>query len=146
MGVRGREHAWVGGKNRSSARGWLGGSAILFTPTEQNITRTPPPLPLLASLPSRFSHHLLSPRARAGVQNRLGGTFFALAFLAFTSLTTVDLLMNERAVVTREVRSGYYAPWTYLLSKLALDAGEGGGVDASGVPACPVGVGVGGGG
>lgn len=56
-----------------------------------------------------------------GVQNRLGGTFFALAFLAFTSLTTVDLLMNERAVVMREVRSGYYNPVTYLVSKLALD-------------------------
>jgi ABC-type multidrug transport system ATPase subunit len=38
-----------------------------------------------------------------GVQNRMGGTFFALAFLAFTSLTTVDLLMNERLVVHREV-------------------------------------------
>lgn len=56
-----------------------------------------------------------------GVQNRMGGTFFALAFLAFTSLTTVDLLMNERSVVMREVRSGYYRPTTYLLSKLALD-------------------------
>jgi ABC-type multidrug transport system ATPase subunit len=56
-----------------------------------------------------------------GVQNRMGGTFFALAFLAFTSLTTVDLLMNERAVVVREVRSGYYSPTSYLLAKLALD-------------------------
>ena len=57
----------------------------------------------------------------SGVQNRLGGTFFALAFLAFTSLTTVDLVMNERNVVMREVRAGYYNPATYLLSKLALD-------------------------
>lgn len=56
-----------------------------------------------------------------GVQNRMGGTFFALAFLAFTSLTTVDLLMNERSVVMREVRSRYYRPVSYLLSKLALD-------------------------
>lgn len=28
----------------------------------------------------------------------MGGTFFAMAFFAFASLTTVDLLMNERAV------------------------------------------------
>lgn len=56
-----------------------------------------------------------------GVQNRMGGTFFALCFLAFTSLTTIDLLMNERHVVMREVRSGYYRPAAYLLSKLALD-------------------------
>ena len=56
-----------------------------------------------------------------GVQNRMGGTFFALAFLAFTSLTTVDLLMNERAVAVREVRSGFYSPSAYLLAKLALD-------------------------
>jgi ABC-type multidrug transport system ATPase subunit len=57
----------------------------------------------------------------SGVQNRMGATFFALALLAFTSLTTVDLLMNERSVVMREVRSGYYGPVAYLLSKLALD-------------------------
>jgi len=57
----------------------------------------------------------------SGVQNRMGATFFALALLAFTSLTTVDLLMNERNVVMREVRSGYYGPVAYLLSKLALD-------------------------
>ena len=56
-----------------------------------------------------------------GVQNRMGGTFFALAFLAFTSLTTVDLLMNERSVVLREVRSKFYRPSSYLISKLALD-------------------------
>ncbi|KAL4457602.1 hypothetical protein ABPG75_012467 [Micractinium tetrahymenae] len=57
-----------------------------------------------------------------GVQNRMGGTFFVLAFLAFTSLTTVDLLITERQVVTREVRGGYYNPSAYLLSKLTLDA------------------------
>lgn len=56
-----------------------------------------------------------------GVQNRMGGTFFALAFLAFTSLTTVDLLMNERTVVLREVRSRFYRPSSYLISKIALD-------------------------
>jgi hypothetical protein len=51
----------------------------------------------------------------------MGSTFFALAFLAFSSLTTVDLLIAERQVVTREVRGGYYHPAAYLLSKLTLD-------------------------
>ena len=51
----------------------------------------------------------------------MGGTFFALSFLAFTSLTTVDLLMNERTVVLREVRSRFYRPSSYLISKIALD-------------------------
>lgn len=59
--------------------------------------------------------------SNVGVQNRMGGTFFALAFLAFTSITTVDLLILERAVVIREVRGGYYRPSAYLLSKLTLD-------------------------
>ena len=36
----------------------------------------------------------------------------------------VDLLLNERQVVTREVRGGYYNPSAYLLSKLTLDASE----------------------
>ena len=60
-------------------------------------------------------------KTSVGVQNRMGGTFFALAFLAFTSLTTVDLLMNERTVVLREVRSRFYRPSSYLISKIALD-------------------------
>lgn len=54
----------------------------------------------------------------------MGSTFFALAFLAFSSLTTVDLLIAERQVVTREVRGGYYHPAAYLLSKLTLDGRE----------------------
>lgn len=36
----------------------------------------------------------------------------------------VDLLINERQVVVREVRGGYYHPAAYLLSKLTLDASE----------------------
>lgn len=34
-----------------------------------------------------------APVAAAGVQNRMGSTFFALAFLAFTSLTTGACLL-----------------------------------------------------
>lgn len=39
-------------------------------------------------------------------------------------LPAVDLLINERQVVTREVRGGYYHPFAYLMSKLTLDASE----------------------
>jgi hypothetical protein len=57
----------------------------------------------------------------SGAQNRAGGLFFALAFFAFTSLTTVDLLMGERRMVRREVRGGYYRPGSYLAAKAMLD-------------------------
>jgi len=40
----------------------------------------------------------------SGIQNRGGGVFFSLAFFAFTSLTTTDLLAAERRLVMREVR------------------------------------------
>lgn len=58
----------------------------------------------------------------SGAQDRLGGVFFALAFFAFTSLTTVDLIMTERRLVSREVRGGYYRPGSYLATKAVLDA------------------------
>lgn len=58
----------------------------------------------------------------SGAQNRLGGFFFCLAFLAFTSSTTVEVLHAERTVVLREVKAGYYSPLPYLLSKIILDA------------------------
>ncbi|GAB4823317.1 hypothetical protein N2152v2_010363 [Parachlorella kessleri] len=58
----------------------------------------------------------------SGAQNRAGGLFFALAFFAFTSLTTTDLLTAERRLVVREVRGGYYHAYSYLLSKAVLDA------------------------
>lgn len=57
----------------------------------------------------------------SGAQNRAGGLIFALAFFAFSSLTTVDLVHHEKRVVTSEVRGGYYRPWAYYMSKLILD-------------------------
>ncbi len=38
-------------------------------------------------------------------------------FLALTSLTTVDLLVNERGLVVKEALGGYYRPLSYYLSK-----------------------------
>ena len=50
----------------------------------------------------------------------------------------VDLLLNERQVVTREVRGGYYNPSAYLLSKLTLDASECLGVPSSASSLWPI--------
>jgi ABC-type multidrug transport system ATPase subunit len=58
----------------------------------------------------------------SGAQDRLGAIFFSLAFFAFTSLTTVDLIINERRIVSREVRGGYYSPAAYYVTKAVLDA------------------------
>ena len=57
----------------------------------------------------------------SGAQNRAGGLIFALAFFAFTSLTTVDLVFQEKTIVSREVAGGYYRRWTYVISKLVID-------------------------
>ncbi len=51
-----------------------------------------------------------------------GAVFFPLVFMALTSLTTVDLLCNERGLVVKEVLGGYYRPVSYYLSKGALPA------------------------
>ena len=56
-----------------------------------------------------------------GVQGRFGGIFVSLCFLALTSLTIIDLLMNERTVVISEVLSGLYPGVVYLISKLTCD-------------------------
>ena len=56
-----------------------------------------------------------------GVQGRYGGIFVSLCFLAFTSLTTIDLLMAERDVVTAEVNTGLYYGWVYVMVKLLVD-------------------------
>lgn len=57
-----------------------------------------------------------------GAQNRLGGFFFCLAFLAFTASTIVDVLHVERTIVLREIKAGYYRPFMYMISKMVLDS------------------------
>ncbi len=56
-----------------------------------------------------------------GVQGRYGGIFVSLCFLAFTSLTTVDLFIAERDIVTAEVSSGIYRDWVYCSCKILAD-------------------------
>ena len=51
------------------------------------------------------------------VRGGAGAVFFSLVFLALTSLTTVDLLVNERGLVVKETLGGYYRPISYYLSK-----------------------------
>jgi hypothetical protein len=53
----------------------------------------------------------------AGARRGAGAVFFPLVFMALTSLTTVDLLCNERGLVIKEVLGGYYRPVSYYLSK-----------------------------
>eukprot|EP01025_Chloroclados_australasicus_P058017 TRINITY_DN725_c0_g2_i3.p1 TRINITY_DN725_c0_g2~~TRINITY_DN725_c0_g2_i3.p1 ORF type:complete len:1433 (+),score=116.30 TRINITY_DN725_c0_g2_i3:171-4301(+) len=57
----------------------------------------------------------------SGAQNRAGVVFFSLCLFAFSTLTIVDLLMSERLLVVREVRSRYYGMFPYFLVKLSLD-------------------------
>eukprot|EP00891_Asterochloris_glomerata_P008052 jgi/Astpho2/8052/Aster-03001 len=58
----------------------------------------------------------------AGTQNRAGALFFSLCVSAFSSLTVVDLFVNERHLVMREVTTGYYQAFPYLLAKCICDA------------------------
>ena len=57
----------------------------------------------------------------SGAQNRIGAIFFALALLAFTSVTSIDLIQSERLAAGREMRRNYYRPSSYALTKLVLD-------------------------
>jgi ABC-type multidrug transport system ATPase subunit len=57
----------------------------------------------------------------SGAQNRVGAMFFALCLLAFTSVTTVDLVQAERAAASREVQRRYYSSGLYCLAKLLVD-------------------------
>ena len=57
----------------------------------------------------------------AGVQNRAGFLFFTLTFFGFSSVTSIDLFMTERAVFAREQRGRYHRVCTYFLSKALAD-------------------------
>ncbi|WIA44169.1 hypothetical protein OEZ86_010500 [Tetradesmus obliquus] len=57
----------------------------------------------------------------SGAQNRVGAIFFALCLLAFTSVTSVDLIQTESAAAGREMQRRYYHPAAYAATKLVLD-------------------------
>jgi ATP-binding cassette, subfamily G (WHITE), member 2 len=58
----------------------------------------------------------------AGVQNRAGAIFFTLVFLDLLAVTSIDSLLNERAVIRKEVRLGYYPAFMYMVAKTLVDA------------------------
>lgn len=58
----------------------------------------------------------------AGVQNRAGAIFFTLVFLDLLAVTSIDSLLNERAVIRKEVRLGYYPAMLYMVAKTLVDA------------------------
>ena len=41
--------------------------------------------------------------------------------LAFPSLSAMDMMLDERQVVERELARGYYSPATYMINKLVID-------------------------
>jgi len=58
----------------------------------------------------------------SGLQNRVGAVFFVLALFGFSGLSAMEVFMSEMALSLREMRSGYYALPSILLTKLSLDA------------------------
>eukprot|EP00892_Ulva_mutabilis_P011926 jgi/Ulvmu1/9105/UM005_0200.1 len=58
----------------------------------------------------------------SGVQNRAGAIFFTLVFLDLLAVTSIDSLLNERAVIRKEVRLGYYPAFIYMVAKTLVDA------------------------
>lgn len=57
----------------------------------------------------------------AGFQNRLGLFFFILTLFGLSTLTSLGVFANERALFVRERANGYYSPLTYFTSKLMFD-------------------------
>ncbi|KAK0550556.1 FAD-dependent urate hydroxylase [Tilletia horrida] len=57
----------------------------------------------------------------AGFQDRLGVFFFILALFGFSTLTSLGIFANERALFVRERANGYYSPVTYFFAKTIFD-------------------------
>ena len=60
-------------------------------------------------------------RSIAGVQNRMGFLFFQLAFFGFAGISSLDLILEERMVLAREITGKFYTPLAYYLSKVIVD-------------------------
>jgi hypothetical protein len=56
-----------------------------------------------------------------GTQNRLGLLFFACIFFSLMSLSSLSILVEERALYLRECDARYYTPLPYFLSQLLCD-------------------------
>ncbi|KAF9570558.1 ATP-binding cassette sub- G member 2 [Mortierella alpina] len=56
-----------------------------------------------------------------GFQNRMGVFFFMCALFGFSCLSILPSFAHERILFVRERANGYYAPFTYFLSKVMFD-------------------------
>ena len=100
--------------------------SVLFQRTFTDMVRHPALLKLhifVSCLLSIFTAIIFAnvPDNVAGVQNRAGFLFFTLTFFGFSSVTSIDLFMSERAVFARELRGRYHRVGTYFLSKALAD-------------------------
>ena len=57
----------------------------------------------------------------AGVQNRLGFVFFALAIFGFGSISSLETFSAERLIFMAERSNGYYGPLAYFVAKIIFD-------------------------
>eukprot|EP01135_Chromosphaera_perkinsii_P001583 Nk52_evm53s207 gene=Nk52_evmTU53s207 len=55
------------------------------------------------------------------IQNRMGALLIMCAFLAFGSLSSVELFISERALYVHERANGFYFPSTFFLAKMLFD-------------------------
>ncbi|GLC52605.1 hypothetical protein PLESTB_000648300 [Pleodorina starrii] len=117
----------VGGCGGGSLVRWWRSCCLLFWRSGVDMARTPGLLLLHCGLAvaAGVVVGLIFLRQKAdltGMQNASGAIFFSLCLFGFTSLTSVDGLVRERALVAREVAGHYYSPAAYLLPRLVLDA------------------------
>ncbi|KAG0243696.1 hypothetical protein BGW41_001569 [Actinomortierella wolfii] len=56
-----------------------------------------------------------------GFQNRMGVFFFMCSLFGFSCLSILPSFAHERILFVRERANGYYAPWTYFMSKVLFD-------------------------
>ncbi|KAF0696989.1 hypothetical protein As57867_012256, partial [Aphanomyces stellatus] len=57
----------------------------------------------------------------AGFQNRMGAFYFILTFFGFSTLSSMDVFIQERALFLKETGAAYYGAWSYYLAKASLD-------------------------
>eukprot|EP00126_Sphaerothecum_destruens_P010376 Sdes_comp20725_c2_seq1m16512 len=55
------------------------------------------------------------------IQNRMGALLIMCAFLAFGSLSSLELFISERSLYIHERANGYYFPSSFFLSKIMFD-------------------------
>lgn len=65
-----------------------------------------------------FSHNLSNDLS--GCQSRIGSICFAILTLSITSVGSVWLVLSEFTVIKKEISSGLYRAWIYIVSKFIV--------------------------